>query len=154
MTKTAKKTNAHNSKYQAPRRLAVITQIPRKRKPRCTAVTSGGQPCKANPVHGKRFCLFHTPGRAAECGQVGGRRRAVYNPDNLERFESPKSAGELLRLLATTIVEVRSGRMDPRVANTVAYLGASFLSAMEKVELESRLQALEQKLPKTTARVQ
>jgi hypothetical protein len=45
--------------------------------------------------------------------------------------------------MAQTIVEVRSGKVDPRVANSISYLGAGFLKAVELVDLEARLAALE-----------
>jgi hypothetical protein len=82
-------------------------------------------------------------GRASELGAKGGRRRAIFNPDGLERFAAPKNAGDLLLLMAQTIVEVRSGKVDPKVANSISYLGTGFLKAFELVDLEARLAALE-----------
>jgi hypothetical protein len=79
-------------------------------------------------------------------GAKGGRRRAVYNPSNLEPFTTPKNAADLFPLLAQTLVEVRSGKMDPKVANSIAVLSAACLNALETAETESRLQALEAKL--------
>jgi hypothetical protein len=34
-------------------------------------------------------------------------------------------------MLAETMAEVKAGKMDPKVANTLAYLGAAFLRAYE-----------------------
>ena len=64
--------------------------------------------------------------------------RMAWNRSRLRR-----SAGDLLHLMAQTIVEVRSGKVDPRVANSISYLGAGFLKAVELVDLEARLAALE-----------
>ncbi len=51
------------------------------------------------------------------------------------------------QLLAQTIVECRAGKIDPKVANTIAYLGTAFMNAVELADLEERLAALEQKQP-------
>ena len=46
-------------------------------------------------------------------------------------------------MLAESIVEIRAGKLDPRVANALGYLGASYLRALEVSDIESRLDALE-----------
>jgi hypothetical protein len=114
----------------------------RSKKLHCRATTKGGQPCSAPPLSGMDRCIMHS-GRAAELGSKGGRRRAVFNPTNLEPFRAPQSAGDLMRLVAATIVEVRAAKIDPRSANSIAYLGASFLKAVELVDLDARLKVLE-----------
>jgi hypothetical protein len=43
----------------------------------------------------------------------------------------PETAAELRDMLAQSIVEVRAGKMDPKVANSISYLAASFLRAVE-----------------------
>jgi hypothetical protein len=93
---------------------------------------------------GQKHCALHAePGRSAELGSRGGRRRAIYNPDNLKDFAAPKTAADLRDLLAESIIEIRSGKLDPRVANALGYLGASYLRALEVADIESRLDALE-----------
>ena len=76
-------------------------------------------------------------------GARGGRRRAIFNPDGLEPLAAPKDAADLLVLLAQTIVEVRSGRLEPRVANSLSYVASAFMAALETADLEARLRALE-----------
>jgi hypothetical protein len=46
-------------------------------------------------------------------------------------------------LLAQSIVEIRSGKLDPKLANSISYLGTGFLRALEVSDLETRLAALE-----------
>jgi hypothetical protein len=67
------------------------------------------------------------PGRAAELGGRGGRRRAVYAPEGLKDYAAPTSAADLRDLLAQSIVEIRMGKLDPKLANSISYLGAGFL---------------------------
>lgn len=83
------------------------------------------------------------PGLAAKLGRRGGHRRAIYDPAELKDLPAPASAADLRNLLAESIVEVRSGKLDPRVANALGYLGASFLRALEVSDIESRLDAIE-----------
>jgi hypothetical protein len=83
---------------------------------------------------------------AAELGSRGGRRRTVYNPDSLKAFSAPKSAADLRDTLAQSIVELRTGKMDPKVANALGYLGASYLRALEVADFESRLERMEAQL--------
>jgi len=108
----------------------------------CCAKTKAGKPCGAPAAEGNNQCVMHS-GRAAELGSKGGRRRAVYNPDGLKEFPAPKSAANLRELLAQSIIEIRTGKLDPKLANSISYLGAGFLRALEVADLENRLLALE-----------
>lgn len=110
---------------------------------RCIAKARSGEQCKSAPMTGKKKCLFHTGDNAAALGARGGRRRAIFNPEGLEPFTAPKNAGNLRDLLAWSIVEIREGKLDPKLANSISYLGAGFLKALEFSDLEARLAALE-----------
>jgi hypothetical protein len=86
-----------------------------------------GQRCGAPALTGQTRCAMHAqPGRAAELGSKGGRRRAICSPGELREFETPKTAADLRELLAESIIEIRAGKLDPRVANALGYLGASY----------------------------
>ena len=111
----------------------------------CKATTPSGEPCRAKP-HKEGLCFFHSdPKKAAELGRKGGRRRAVYSPDGLKEFAAPRSAADLRDLLAQSIIEIRTGKLDPKLANSISYLGAGFLRALEVSDLETRLQTLEER---------
>lgn len=109
---------------------------------KCRAKNKGGKGCGAPAVGGTNRCVMHS-GRAAELGSKGGRRRSVYSPDGLKEFSAPKSAADLRDLLAQSIIEIRTGKLDPKLANSISYLGAGFLRATEVSDLETRLLALE-----------
>ena len=135
--------SAHKSRVSVPHRLA-LGNVALRLTPRCVATARSGEPCKSPPLRGKKKCRFHLyPEAAREMGARGGRRRAIYNPEGLEPFAAPKSASDLMLLLAQTIVEVRSGRLDPKVANSIAYLAGGLSSALELVDYGARLDALE-----------
>jgi hypothetical protein len=103
-----------------------------------------GKRCRAAALTGQARCAMHAqPGRAAELGSKGGRRRAICSPGELREFETPKTAADLRELLAESIIEIRAGKLVLRVANALGYLGASYLRALEVSEVEARLDALE-----------
>ena len=110
---------------------------------RCAAQARSGERCQSAPLHGKKKCAFHTGNTASLLGARGGRRRAIFNPDGLEPLAAPKDAGDLLVLLAQTIVEVRAGRLEPRVANSLSYVASAFMAALDTADLDARLKALE-----------
>jgi len=98
--------------------------------------------CGAHALTGAKYCALHSErGAAALLGRRGGRRRTIYRPDGLAEFPAPKSAADLQDLLAHSIIEIRNG---PKMANSISYLGAGFLRALEVSSLEKRLEALEQ----------
>ena len=109
----------------------------------CQKRKRDGERCRARTVTGKKFCSLHAePGRAAELGRKGGRRRAVTasrTSRHSVRLRVPPIYGALI---AQSIVELRTGTLDPRLANLISYLGACFLRALEMSDLEARLQAL------------
>ena len=110
----------------------------------CQHQKRDGKRCRAAALTGQTRCAMHAqPGRAAELGSKGGRRRAVFSPGDLKEFATPKTAADLRELLPESIIEIRAGKQDPRIANALGYLGASYLGALEVADLESRLDALE-----------
>ena len=109
---------------------------------KCHAKNKAGKPCGAPVVGATNRCVMHSR-RAAALGSKGGRRRTVYGPEALKEFEPPKTAAELRELLAQSIIEIRNGNLDPKLANSISYLGTGFLRALEVSDLENRLLALE-----------
>jgi hypothetical protein len=112
---------------------------------RCLAKNSNGKRCGAWAVIGKVKCALHLyPERAAQMGSKHG-SRAVH-PLHLDAVPvaSPKTAGDVRDLLANTMSQVHSRKMDVRIANSLAYISTSLLRALEVSDLERRLEALEQ----------
>lgn len=113
---------------------------------RCQKTKRDGKRCGARALTGDKFCALHQPGRAAELGRKGGRRRGVPNdagPDTSALIEPPKTAEGVRDLLAEAIAEVRRRKLDTKVGNGLAYLAASLLRAIELSDMENRLKALE-----------
>jgi hypothetical protein len=110
----------------------------------CQKKKRDGKQCRARALSDKEHCALHAePGRAKELGSKGGRRRTVYRPDALKEFAAPKTAADVGDLLAESIIEIRAGKLDPKVANALGYLGTSLLRALEVADVERRLDLLE-----------
>jgi hypothetical protein len=61
----------------------------------------------------------------------------------LQGFTAPKTAADLRDLLAQSIIEIRAGKLDPKLANSISYLGTGFLRAIEVADIQERLESLE-----------
>jgi hypothetical protein len=55
----------------------------------------------------------------------------------------PQSAKEVKDVIAATMSDVRSGRLEPKIGTAIAYMGTALLKAIETAELEGRIEALE-----------
>jgi general stress protein YciG len=111
----------------------------------CKATTSSGGRCKAKP-HKDGLCFFHSdPKKAAELGRKGGRRNRHTYETQLQPVAAPESAGDVKRMLAEIMAEIRAGRMDPKLGSTLGYLGTALLRAFEVADFEQRLERLEQR---------
>ncbi len=115
---------------------------------RCIAPTSSGSACGASVQTGSEYCFFHDPSRAHErddARQRGGKQRA--RPAAVLDVETPakdiKSVADVKGLLSDTIHQVRTGVIDPKVANCVGYLSGILLKAIEVGDIEERLSAME-----------
>jgi hypothetical protein len=111
---------------------------------RCHKTKANGETCKASALRGRRYCALHSEdGRAAELGSKGGRRRAIFSPDKLKPFPAPKTAADVRDLLAQSMVELRSGELDPRIASSMCALVAEFLKTLEHCAIEEVIEPLE-----------
>src|ERR1039457_5004744 len=113
---------------------------------KCQAKTKAGRQCAAPAIRGSACCALHSdPNRAAELGRKGGaRNRKVYDGD-ADNVSVPESAGDVKRMLAETMADIRAGKMDPKLGSTLGYLGMSLLRAFEVADFEQRLERLEQR---------
>ncbi len=81
---------------------------------RCKATTSSGERCKARP-HKNNLCLFHfDPKKAVELGRKGGRANRHTYEEPVQKVAVPESAADVRKMLAQTMADVRSGKLDPR----------------------------------------
>ena len=111
---------------------------------RCQKTKRDGKQCKASALTGEKYCALHSDsGRAAELGSKGGRRRAVFSPDKLMPFPAPKTAADVRDFLAQSMVELRAGQLDPRIATSICGLVSEFLKSLEVCTIEEVIEPLE-----------
>ncbi len=71
-------------------------------------------------------------------------RKAVLPPDtDAPPMEPPKTAGDVRDAIAQVMADVRSGRLDTKIASTLGYSASVLLKSIEVSDVEERLAALE-----------
>ena len=119
----------------------------------CQETKAGGSQCEASALTGSRFCYFHDPSKAHErqlAQRAGGiarsRQCAVLPRETPDR--QVRKISDVVEVLGETLNQVRRGQIDPKVANSVAYISGILLKALERGPLEERIAALEAILKK------
>jgi hypothetical protein len=114
----------------------------------CRHTKPDGSRCRANGRTGSGLCFAHDPALRSKrdaARRAGGRKRAAkvmaLPPDTPDLPLA--SMADVASLLAVTINQTRRGELDPRVANSLGYLGSVLVKALEQSDLERRIQALE-----------
>jgi len=71
-----------------------------------------------------------------------GEKKRVLQGSNIEI----KNTSDIVELLNETINQVRTGKIEVKIANAVGYLSGICLKALEQGDIEKRLEALEDKV--------
>lgn len=124
---------------------------------KCQAITKNGKSCQANAQNGSDYCFLHDPEKAeaAKTARIkGGSSIKVLDPKQVKPWrggmagevtvlQSP-TPQDIVNLLADTIDEVKTGQIEPRVANAVGYLAGAIMKAIELEAFNDRLSAIEE----------
>ena len=125
---------------------------------KCRATRKDGAPCRAEAQSGREYCFFHDPAKTKErhdskvAGGKAGKLatlaavkpwRGVAGDVDVLKAVTPV---ELVDLLCNTIDDVRTGAIDPKVANAVGYLAGVIVKIQEQEALVERLSAIEEAL--------
>lgn len=120
----------------------------------CNAKTTAGKRCRAAAVKGGLCSLHADPKLAAEMGRKSGQARRAKDllvPEDAQ-LSPPRTAQEVRVALGEFISDVRSKRLDPKVAGILGSLASVLLRSIEASDLEMRLAALESVLGVGTAK--
>jgi len=124
----------------------------------CRATRKDGERCRAEAQSGRDYCFFHDPAKGEErhdskvAGGKAGKLatlatvkpwRGVAGEVDVLKSVTPV---ELVDLLCNTIDDVRTGAIDPKVANAVGYLAGVIVKIQEQEALVERLSAIEEAL--------
>ena len=113
----------------------------------CHAKTKAGSRCRAPAVSGKQYCSLHSdPTRAVKLGRKGGAKNRHRCVPFSEPVSVPTTAADVRNLLAEAIGQLRAGRLDPKIATSLAYVSGPLIKLIETAELELRVQTLEREL--------
>ena len=107
----------------------------------CKEILEDGEQCGAYALTGKEHCFSHDPeSREAKLEAVhkGGLVKKVRINEPLTPVDII-TAKDVVRLLTVTIEEVRTGKLDPRLANTIGFLAGHLTRAYEIAELEDKV---------------
>jgi hypothetical protein len=106
----------------------------------CQSTRTDGQSCAA-PTGQSGFCFWHDPERRhqmLEASRKGGSRKALPLPE-----VRPLDAEEARGLLASVLIAMLEGAVDPTSARAAAYILQVERKIAEGEETEKRLAALE-----------
>ena len=112
---------------------------------KCQQIINSKQ-CGANAMKDSNFCYLHNPNIKIEDkrdSQIrGGLNRNLKISQPLRSIEI-NNAKDITQLLADTINQVREGKLDCRIANTIGFLAGITLKSFEISELEERIEKIE-----------
>src|SRR5829696_96502 len=106
----------------------------------CTGRNKDGAACKARAQRDSTFCLAHDPLRVtdlAEWRRQGGRASSNAARARRQLPEGLLGYQELQAVVGLTITDVRSGKIEPGVANSVAALSRAYVAVAEAAAVES-----------------
>jgi hypothetical protein len=112
----------------------------------CSATKPDQSKCQAAAMPGSEFCYFHDPSKAEERREAqsqGGRQNRVRTLEETAPDIKIEDSGDAIALISDTINQVRKGKIDPRVANSVGFLANILMKAVERNKLETRIEQLE-----------
>jgi hypothetical protein len=110
----------------------------------CAFVHPSGRACGGFAVSGSSFCFAHAPeqeDKRADARRRGGQAGRVATVAESE--VNVRTLGDVLALVELTINDVRTGRVDVRVANAVGVLANVAARVIQQADVEARLAALE-----------
>jgi hypothetical protein len=116
----------------------------------CQQEKADGTACRGRARPGSRFCTFHDPELAqqqAAARKAGGKARSKTAAVLSDAPDLPlRTIGDAVALLAATVNEVRTGKLDVKIANAVGYLLTVFIRAIEAGVVPEEIVRLRQQL--------
>ena len=129
---------------------------PQSNREQCIASSKAtGKRCKGLALEGTPFCFSHDP-RLKE-RRDAGRIKGGHHRANLMRIHGlmPPRLAPVFEQLETAMADVRAGKLDPRIGNSMAVIARAMVAVLQVGELEQRVRDIEakaQSLPDPTDR--
>ena len=113
----------------------------------CKARNDRGDPCRAAPLRGGDYCVFHDPEHAEvvqEARRAGGlRRKKEATIATAYDFEGLTSVPEIRRLVEVAAFDALSLDNNLGRVRALGYLAQVATTLLEKGEMEERMAAVE-----------
>lgn len=114
----------------------------------CVYIKKDGNQCRARAVSNSDLCFSHEP--ALESAKLKAVTKGGLARKSYLKFEEPikiETISDLKDVLASTIEGVWVGEIPAnQPANTIGFLCRCYLDIHDKIELESRITLLEEKV--------
>lgn len=113
---------------------------------KCIFVKENNEECQANAMKEGQFCFLHNPDIPDEEKRLvqarGGKGNVVKIEEGLPEIKI-NTADDVVSLLEDTANRVRSGELDIRIANTLAYIAGHLLKALEITDIKKKVELVE-----------
>lgn len=113
---------------------------------KCTYIKENEDGCQANAMKDGRYCFLHNPDIPDEEKRLvqarGGKGNIVRIEEGLPEIKI-NTAEDVVKLLEDTVNRVRSGELDIRIANTLAYIAGHMLKALEIADVQKKVDSVE-----------
>lgn len=125
---------------------------------KCKYIKDSGEVCKANAINETAYCYFHNPevkeSEKHKSRSQGGKLNKHTNVDTKkisplklkEIKDVAQLLGETINTVRTEIYATDSLSTKVKIANCIGFLSGHLLNALEKSDLEMRLQELEKRI--------
>jgi hypothetical protein len=110
----------------------------------CLSKKKNGEPCRVKAL-ADGYCFSHSPAMAAK--RQRARARGGQNSAITVRLEKlgPERLTSVYGALGEALVDVRRGKLDPRIAVAMAGVARAMTAVITAGELEDRVRGLEDK---------
>ncbi|PIV12867.1 MAG: hypothetical protein COS47_00185 [Candidatus Nealsonbacteria bacterium CG03_land_8_20_14_0_80_36_12] len=112
----------------------------------CQFVKPSGEQCKAKALDNDEFCFFHSKNEEVVQSRKQAASKGGRSNKKVEYMQGPikiNSTSEIIDLYEKTVNDLRTGKIDIRRANSIAYICNSMLKAFEQRDILAKLQTLE-----------
>ena len=112
----------------------------------CQFVKPSGEQCKAKALDNDEFCFFHSKNEEVVQSRKQAASKGGRSNKKVEYMQGPikiNSTSEIIDLYEKTVNDLRTGKIDIRRANSIAYICNSMLKAFEQRDVLAKLQTLE-----------
>ena len=109
---------------------------------RCDFVKPSGERCHARSLREGHLCFFHDPSKASErtdARRAGGRANAATSHTVPALIDAVSTPADVVLMLSDTMIGLRAGEIEPKIASAVGFLAGVQLKAIEQADAGKQL---------------